>query len=488
MESLRRNAMKNVLKSKSLICVLVWIFILFMVVSCKPKADPEKITRDCEFLAKILREASVDVSQTIDEGLNLDAAIEEIKTEYKRNLKKYRRYIKLNDNGIEDSLFAYTIKEVLKDKLTRPNNHLSFSCATASYTPWDYTFVLFSDILFEKNGDTFVVYQSDDKHVKPGMVYDGDISQLYKTVQNGKVLYRFGVVETYRLKKTKISVAGKEFKVPVKYVDYHSDEKENLTYEIDGTTMTVKFSSCEWHTEAESNRLKDAAKAIGETITEKNIETIVFDLRRNNGGSTSVPWNVLLSLVYGVPSDEDEEEFNSFWYYEESNTVHINTLTTRNRTGMQGWGDDSLNKFLLTHADEKYVTGYQNENEESDDADKKEPVTQISPLFNGKVIVVEDNGTASSAELFIAFLKIIFKDRVLSVGQKTWGCLDYGNVYLYRLPDSKIAVLLSQSDSTKTPLLQNSGWQGDTKGFIPDYWFAFDGDFDVKTITGQIEW
>ena len=83
---------------------------------------------------------------------------------------------------------------------------------------------------------------------------------------------------------------------------------------------------------------------------------------------------------------------------------------------------------------------------------------------------------------------MIFKDKVVCVGQRTWGCLDYGNVFLYRLPDSTVSVLLSQSDSTKTDLLVNSGWQGDTIGFIPDYWFAFDDDFDLKTIAGQIVW
>ena len=100
--------MKKVLKIKDLFCAAIVVFVIFGAASCKPKADPLKIDGDCEYLAKILPEASVDVSQTIDEGLNLDEVMADIKAEYAKNLKKYFWRLKLNESGIDENLFAYS--------------------------------------------------------------------------------------------------------------------------------------------------------------------------------------------------------------------------------------------------------------------------------------------------------------------------------------------------------------------------------------------
>ena len=474
--------MKKVLKIKDLFCAAIVVFVIFGAASCKPKADPLKIDGDCEYLAKILPEASVDVSQTIDEGLNLDEVMADIKAEYAKNLKKYFWRLKLNESGIDENLFAYSIKEVFKNKLTRPNSHLSFSTNSVSYSPYLCYLISFSDLYFEKSGSDYIVYDSDDKHVKAGMVYSGDESQLYKTIKDGKLLYRFGAEADHLIKKAEINVDGKKYTVPVNHPIHELDDKPNLTCEIDGKTMYVKFDSCSWHTEAEGNRLEEAAKQIGKTIKEQPLDYIIFDLRNNSGGLTSLPNEIIFSLIYGEENYENVDEFEWYNAYLEDNELVINTLTTRNRTGMQGWGDTDRNRYLMTRADEKYVKISGEEGEYAEDF-----IKEVSPIYNGKIIVIMNEFTASATEHFIAYLKVVFKDRVICVGQRTFGCYDYGNVYLYRLPDSKIAVLLSQSDYTQIPLLQNSGWQGDTVGFVPDYYFAFDDDFNITNITEQIE-
>ena len=54
---------------------------LFLV-CCRDEVDLNAIDVDCEYLKTIFEEASVDISKTIDEGLDSAKLIEDIKAEY----------------------------------------------------------------------------------------------------------------------------------------------------------------------------------------------------------------------------------------------------------------------------------------------------------------------------------------------------------------------------------------------------------------------
>ena len=114
---------------------------------------------------------------------------------------------------------------------------------------------------------------------------------------------------------------------------------------------------------------------------------------------------------------------------------------------------------------------------------EEEFLKEFTPEFNGRFILITDWGTGSSAETFISVMKNLFKDKVILAGQNTAGCLDYANVHTFVLPDSRLRIMLSQTDFTQTPMLQpESGWHGDSQGFFPDYWFCLTGDFDLMEL------
>ena len=73
-------------KKKFLLLIppVIIIFLAIFYVFFFKRVDIKKIDSDCEYLKKIFTEASVDISQTIDEGLDVNELIDEIKKEYSK--------------------------------------------------------------------------------------------------------------------------------------------------------------------------------------------------------------------------------------------------------------------------------------------------------------------------------------------------------------------------------------------------------------------
>ena len=465
-------------KKKFLLLIppVIIIFLAIFYVFFFKRVDIKKIDPDCEYLKKIFTEASVDISQTIDEGLDVNELIDEIKKEYSKEVKKQKFWMSINESGIADNRFANSLTTVLGKRLTRPNGHLYLSSPYGSYFPFT-SYVLFaSDILFEKAGSEYKVYSSGDEQIKPGMLYTGNQENLFKTIIDGKVLYRFGYFKNEWITTEKINIEGKDYKVKVNFTAKPIEEVQNFSFRTEGNILFVNTNTFMWHTEAEKNKIYDGITELGNTINDRHIELIVFDLRGNSGGYSDIAFYLLATLVTASTDDTTEEfdEYVRYYNYLHSNDICINTLTTRNRLSLEGRGDDNLTRYLLRKTDEKYSLIYDPE---------YEYLETITPAYKGKIIFISDIDTGSGAEDFILSTKTVFKDNVTIIGHNSRGAFDYANVYQFNLPDSRISIQLSFTDSTNTPLLKDSTcWQGDTKGVRPDYWFTFNGDFELSQI------
>jgi hypothetical protein len=454
------------------IILLLFVFYAFFF----KRVDISKIDSDLEKLSTVFSDSAVDIAQSIDEGLDLDSLIAEIKTEYSKSVKHNKIPMSINENGIAENRLAICISNVLSKNLTHPNGHLYFTSPYETFFPF-LSYILFdSGILFEKSGSEYRVYSSNDDRIKQGMLYTGSTENLFKTIADGKELYRFGVFSNVFLKNTKISVEENDYEIKLTYNPGTIETVENLSYTNDGGTLFVNFNSCDWHTEAEQNRIFDVIEELAGIIKEGNTDLIVFDLRNNPGGYSTVPYSLFGALICGTTDDmsDDFVEYIKYYNYLHSDRICINTKASRSRLSLQGYGDDNLTRFLLTKTDEKYPVLSDPEEEYK---------TEITPVYNGKIILITDIYTGSAAENFVLLVKTAFPDNTIIVGQNTRGALDYATVFQFKLPDSKLSFLISMVDNTKTPLLKNSTtWHGDTKGCYPDYWFMFNGDFDVEDI------
>lgn len=91
--------------------------------------------------------------------------------------------------------------------------------------------------------------------------------------------------------------------------------------------------------------------------------------------------------------------------------------------------------------------------------------------FKGKLIILTDSNSASASEEFVTMARLIDKDNVIQVGENTSGCISYGGVKMYYLPESGIIINLAASDLSEEALFaKNEKWAGETYGFMPDYW------------------
>lgn len=454
------------------IIVILFVFYAF----CFKRVDVNKIDGDLEKLSGVFRESSVDIAQSIDEGLDLDALLAEIKKEYAKSVKKHKLFMSINENGIAENRLATCISQVLSKSLTHPNGHLYFTSPYETFFPFLSYVAYDSGVVLEKTGSEYRVYSSKDDHIKEGMLYTGNEGNLFRTIIDGKELYRYGLFANEYFTVSPISIEDKDYKVKITYNQGSVDEVENLSYSIEGDTLFVNFRSCEWHTQAEQERLFEVIENIAKIIKEGKTKLVVFDLRSNTGGYTTIPYLLFGALVCGTTDENSDDfiEYIEYYEYLNSNQICINTKASRSRLSLQGQGDANLTRYLLTKTDEKYTVLADPE---------KEYITQISPLYDGKILLITDLYTSSAAEEFVLLSKTAFPEQTIIVGQNTRGALDYANVFQFKLPDSKLSFLISLIDNTKSPLLKDCPtWMGDTKGCLPDYWFTFDGDFEVEKI------
>ena len=91
--------------------------------------------------------------------------------------------------------------------------------------------------------------------------------------------------------------------------------------------------------------------------------------------------------------------------------------------------------------------------------------------FTGRIFFLIDRNSASASEDIISFTKALFSNQaeVFTVGENSSGCIDFGGVLLYQLPNSKINLLLPQ---TAFYPFENTidTWKGEGYGHFPDYW------------------
>ncbi len=105
------------------------------------------------------------------------------------------------------------------------------------------------------------------------------------------------------------------------------------------------------------------------------------------------------------------------------------------------------------------------------------PRTSASP-FQGRLILLVDSNTSSSAETFVLMAKQFPETVVL--GENTHGMMRFGEVKLYRLPNSGIWIQAG-SKHFRDP----TGEFQEGRGFLPDYWIE-DSEPISEIVTGVV--
>ncbi len=399
------------------------------------------------------------------------------------------------ENGIDDSAMRYAIIRALMASPVK-DGHLSVYASDTGGFIHQKCYASFSDLIFEKDGEKYKVVSSKSENIVPGMVYTGDEENLLRFSKDGKDFYRFGTITEYYSQKAEVSLDGKNYEVPLK-TTYENYKRNDFSYNVNETADSVYISVSDFDLALEDNdmfkeirdRYKEFIEKVMKAASDSNKKNIILDLRGNSGGYRDYANQLIGAMFYG-DNEGAARQFESIASQYAYGQLTLDSVVTVKASYDRVMASDAYDQYDKKEMKEKYEYALKNNRRMWAGLDK--PVLSEIPLLNnskfkGKLYILLDSFTASAAEDCIAISYVEDKEKVVLVGLNSTGCIDFGGVNHYCLPNSKVVLNFVTTDLRRIPMLaQNPHWHGDTKGFYPDYWATNDELLDtLVSLTGD---
>lgn len=465
---------------------------------CPETVTYGQVQKDLDELCYILKNCYAGYDEAVLRGLNLD--------EFKKNVC-HRIFAQDPHIFYQNELitaknkdFLCAIKDELKDKI----NDSHFMLWLGDYDFWwklcEKSFVFYSDLFVEKKNGSYYLVEKElpDSNslgfygLKEGQKYFGKEENLFYYPSKGENVYRIGIFTPWA-ESLSVQIDGNSVLVPV------SSEvaiwvRQSLRYGEKFTDKSAYISISRLLSPDESSRHRKGAEknlkrfcAAGKDCQDK--ENVILDLRSNGGGNDTYVLYFLTGLYVQKEKIAREKVFDD---YINAVAAIISEKQNQNKNVcvlspcvLQG-EVEYIKKFcpdvqyfpvfkkllkyfkkncfrITVEAKEIFKSGV----DVNKIAKIKESISE--PYFKGKLYILIDRNTGSSAEETVIFAKHLFGDNVILVGENSSGCMSYGNIVYYRLNESKIAIQASYSDFTGCMNGLDS-WHGEGKGFFPDVW------------------
>lgn len=318
----------------------------------------------------------------------------------------------------------------------------------------------FADIVLEKQNNTYLVIQSKQSDIKPGMVYSGTINNLFLTLSPknkehyllgtltfSKVenlnLYFDGKARNVKLHRCKISTANNSDKV------FDSEQKGNIIY--------VRVSKLDEKYQGTLKKFADYGSEL------KNKELIVYNLVNVDGGNAIYPRLFIENLNTNA---------RGFDYMA---VLHSPSVNQAYMPGKNLWMSTFLPKEWLVADVEldklprdiaQIIAEVRDENKKlrANPSINWEIVKNEIPetgSYKGRFITIINSKVGSAAINATAFTKSIPNNII--IGENTSGGFTFGEVVYYYLKNSKLKLKLP------TKIVINKVFNYE-QGFLPDYW------------------
>lgn len=441
----------------------------------------EQVDTDLEEFLYLLETAYAGLDILKENNLNLNDFKTQILSQFSDN-----KTILISD-------FKKSILNEMSKYIT--DSHFSLEINNNTKYEWDnlaaHVDVYTSLIYLKKDGNTYKVLTDDI--FKEKVINHIDSKFLFKTVYSNQEAFVIGCISELPLSSISVAVDDKTYDIPVYKNDQiqKSDRLEiiNVTSEkgiyIKCSSFTPSSASYDEYAKDEAlfSEFCESSKII------KNKEYVIFDLRHNNGGSSDYyeillyslflkdTVNPVLDFYHKLYAVHDIKRFSSMAYSLESpaiiqadlNTYECYTKNQRKINKLKKKLEKSKKNPLL-----KY----------SYDLNKAASINKVKKQsdYKGKIIILQDKFTASSAELFIIESKRLFGKNVITVGENSYGAFLYGNASKYYLSNSGLIITIPYKNFT--PLIsQIESFKGEGKGIYPDFWAA---PSDIKNVIEYI--
>lgn len=333
--------------------------------------------------------------------------------------------------------------------------------------------VYFSEIFLKKKGNDFVVSEIFDKNmsenIQVGTQFTDSGDLLFQYPSKGKDIYRLGIKTTEENESFSKDVmfGDKKYKINFKETkrnDYYENtvfkefETKDSAYIKITDFMEVLPQNDDYKSKQEI--LRQYVNCAKKYINKKNI---ILDLRENSGGN-------------------DEYSFNFFKNLYGHNVNIVSNLDSSCSSNLEYLVSKPIKEFVESDYVWKrnapyYLTNYEQGKKNWFSMKSRYSYKLKSPKFKGTIFIISDKKTASSGEATIFFAKKLFSktNQVKVVGENSAGCITYGNVLNYKLPNS--GLIINIPSSKYVCCINGNEVNIEGKGFYPDYWSS---DEDIK--------
>lgn len=421
------------------------------------KNTKQMIDEDCEYLKKYITNAYANYDLDVEKGYDIDKAIKDIKKLYKKNYG-YKGDFRINDFGM---IVGFSLGERLPIK----DNHLILKGPKFNNPFFEQENAYYANLYFEKVGTEYKIKYSSSATLSKGMIYTGDEKYLVPVFYKNEWLYRYVLLQNSFKDDEFISLNNIEYKIDTQRNPLSNIPLKEIGYKSTDKNIYISFGFCNPANDVESQYLEEQIDTTINKLKKEDVnKNVILDLR-NNGGGKSV---LSFSLVNGI-------------FYKEihSSTVEYSRIVSNGYKGafqlLSKETEEAKNSLLPESKKNKNLENYQKHIIGSP-TDRLNYLPQYgNEKLRGNLYILIDRGTVSAAEFGIAFAYLVNKNKVILVGEKTLGAATSDVCLKYTLPNSKIEISLGDySYYNATFFSQNKRWNGDTKGFYPDYWCTQD--------------
>ena len=454
----------------------------------------EDLQNDVNALNYLISTAYAGYEDAVKRGLNLETFAEQV-DDY------YYSYDRISTDD-----YIHTLTNFLEKKI-RDRHFIFFGYDERWWLSGENT-VYFSDVYcLSKKSDndaekqTFFVVESDAEEVKKGDEIEISEENLFPYILNGQRVHRLGIINYRQEKYLKLVSNGKTVYVPVKnYPAIKKHDSVRVGQKITKNSAYVSLTHFDYG--RYENTVKSAEVALelfsSFGIKNKDKQNLIIDLRSNGGGYPDFLEMFYFGLYSGIDwktavKMTDKQRYNFYVCYMENllqpkltgaitvespawlqmykNNVENMAVSKNNADKELRYLEQLLEEQKKVPQRRKYDYGDYIKYRYMHESNKKNIRIPKKSAFNGKIIIIADRNSASATELAILYARLMFDEdaQVYVIGENTNGCISYGDVNSYCLPESKVNVNIPISDFTNI-LKRFPAWHGEGYGFYPDYW------------------